>query len=42
MYNSRCQIIAITGVVKLFYQEYADIACKQNFTYDSSYIKHGG
>ena len=40
--KSRCQIIAIPGVIKLLYQDYAHIPWKHNVIYDSVYIKHGG
>jgi len=42
IYKSQCQIFAIPGVVTLLYQDYAQIAWKHNFIYDSVYIKHAG
>ena len=35
-------MIAIGGVVRLLYQDFAHIARKHNFIYDPVYIKHGG
>jgi hypothetical protein len=32
----------IRGAVRLLYQDYAHIPWKQNFMYNSVYIKHGG
>ena len=42
IYKSRCQIIVIPGVIKLFYQDYAHIPWKHKFIYNSLYNKHGG
>jgi len=41
IYYSQRQVIAIPGVVRLLYQDYAPIAWKHNFVYDSVFSKHG-